>query len=452
MGLFWKIFASIGIAMAVTLVGTVYVTFRIAGQVWEQVNVEGRDRVIQEVNAALQEGGERELKAWLFKHPRLSGSAVLYVMNERGQELLGRATPRELMQLLRTRPLRGPSTPPNLRPMQLTPHLIGPDGKEYRLFFSRAPFSFLGILIWPGTPIAVSTIALLTAAVTALLLARYLSSPMVRLQKASRALAAGVLDARVGSPFNRRKDEVGTLARDFDTMAERVQALVTDKETLLRDVSHELRSPLARIRVALALAQRRADTAAQGDLARIEREAERLDALVGQVMTLSRLRTATEPARGIVRVDSVIAEIVDDARFEHPQAALEYTVPGPVELLGDAAGVKSAIENVIRNALVYADGDGPIHVKLEVSDGCAVVRVLDRGPGVADEDLAKIFEPFYRTDQSRDHQASGGQGIGLAITARVVELHRGTVQARNRAEGGLEVILSLPLGRTGKPS
>ena len=165
MGLFWKIFVSIGIAMAVTMVARLYVTFGIAAQAWEQVNVEGRDRIIQEVNAALQQGGERELKAWLFKHPRLSGSTVLYVMNEGGQELPGRAIPAELIRLLRTRPMRGPTTPPNLRPMQLTPHLIGPDGKEYRLFFSQAPFTFFGVLIWPGTPIAVSTIALLTAAI-----------------------------------------------------------------------------------------------------------------------------------------------------------------------------------------------------------------------------------------------------------------------------------------------
>ena len=151
------------------------------------------------------------------------------------------------------------------------------------------------------------------------MLARYLSSPIVRLQKASKALAAGALDTRVGRPFNRRKDEVGTLARDFDAMAERLQALVTDKETLLRDVSHELRSPLARIRMALALAQRRADQAAQPDLARIEREAERLDALVGQVMTLTRLRTATEPRRELVNLETLVAEVVDDARFEHPQ-------------------------------------------------------------------------------------------------------------------------------------
>jgi two-component system, OmpR family, sensor kinase len=282
-----------------------------------------------------------------------------------------------------------------------------------------------------------------------LLLARYLSSPIARLQKASRALAAGALDTRVGAPFNRRKDEVGTLARDFDAMAERIQALVTDKETLLRDVSHELRSPLARIRVALALAQRRADQAALPDLARIEREAERLDAMLGQVMTLTRLRTATAPRRDIVRFDTLVAEVIDDARFEHPKAQLNYAANGSVDVVGDAGGLKSAVENVVRNALVYADIDQPIDVGLRVGSEHAVVQISDRGPGVPEEDLTRIFEPFYRTDKSRDHQKNGqGQGIGLAITARVMELHGGSVEARNRAEGGLEVTLSLPLGRS----
>jgi two-component system, OmpR family, sensor kinase len=447
-GLFWKIFMVFTVAMTVTLVGAVYVSFRLANQLFDQVNVEGRDKVIEETAAALAHGGERELKMWLYQHPRVAPGTVLLVLNERGDELLGRAMPRELFQLLRTRPFRPQSSPPpaNLRPMQVLPHLVGPNNEEYRLLFSRAPFTFLGLLMWPGTPIAVISIAILATALMALLLARYLSSPIARLQKASLALAAGALDARVGQPFTRRKDEVGTLARDFDKMAERIQALVTDKETLLRDVSHELRSPLARIRMALALAQRRADQAAQPDLARIEREAERLDALVGQVMTLTRLRTATEPRRDIVRLDELVAEVVDDARYEHPQTKVEYSASGEVSLRGDPDGLKSAVENVVRNALIYSDPAQPIEVRLETSAREAAVRVLDRGPGVAPADLARIFEPFYRTDQSRDHRQDG-QGIGLAITARVTELHRGSVRALNRPDGGLEVVLKFPLDR-----
>lgn len=448
MGLFWKILMSFMIAMTITLVVSVYVSFRLASQLFDQVNVEGRERIFSEAAAALEDGGERGLKQWLNRNPRPAPGTVLFVMNERGDELLGRAMPRELFQLLRTRPFRPPSRPPpsNLRPMQLTARVIDPrTNEEYRLWLTRAPYTFLGVLMWPGTPVAVISIAVLVTAITALLLARYLSSPIVRLQKASRALAAGSLDTRVGSPFNRRKDEVGTLARDFDIMAERIQALVTDKETLLRDVSHELRSPLARIRMALALAQRRADQAAQPDLARIEREAERLDKLVGQVMTLTRLRTATEPRRELIDLRTLVAEVVDDARFEHPQTKVEYSASGPAQLLGDPDGLKSAIENVVRNALTYAP-DQPIEVRVETTATQAAVRILDNGPGVPPEDLAKIFEPFYRTDESRDHRQDG-QGIGLAITARVTELHRGTVRAANRPDGGLEVVLTLPLDR-----
>jgi two-component system sensor histidine kinase CpxA len=445
-GLFWKIFISFMIAMTATTVGVVYASFQLANQALEQVNVAGRDRIIAEVSAALERGGERELKAWLFNNPRPAPGTVLLVTNERGDELLGRAMPRELRALLRFRPgARRPDAPGNLRPMQLTPNLIGPNMEEYRLLFARAPVTVLGILMWPGTQVAVLSIGIFAAAIMSVLLARYLSSPIVQLQKASRALAAGALETRVGAPFTRRSDEVGTLARDFDAMAERVQALVTAKETLLRDVSHELRSPLARIRMALALAQRRAGEESQPDLARIEREAERLDALVGQVMTLTRLRTTDAPRRDIMRLDTLVGEVVDDARFEYPDAEVVYSPQGEVSLRGDADGLKSAIENVVRNALIYGDRTKPIEVRLEQDSEKATVRILDRGPGVPDSELKRIFEPFYRTDKSRDHRQDG-QGIGLAITGRVTELHGGTVTARNRAEGGLEIALELPLG------
>lgn len=450
MTLFWKIFVSFMIAMTVTTVGAVYVSFQLASQAFDQVDIEGRDRIIEEVSLALARGGERELKAWLFNHPRPAPGIVLLVTNERGDELLGRAMPRELARLLRVRTLaRRPDRPPNFRPIQLTPSITGPNNEEYRLLFAQAPITFFGILMWPGTQVAVLSIAILAAAVMSLLLARYVSSPIVRLQKASRALAAGALDTRVGAPFNRRGDEVGTLAKDFDAMAERIQALVTAKETLLRDVSHELRSPLARIRMALALAERRVGQDSQPDLQRIEREAERLDALVGQVMTLTRLRTTATPRRDVLRLDTLVGEVVDDARFECPDARVDYTASGEVLMQGDAGGLKSAIENIVRNALIYGDRTKPIDVRLSTDAETATVRVLDFGPGVPEAELGRIFEPFYRTDKSRDHRQDG-QGIGLAITARVTELHGGTVRAANRPQGGLEIALSLPLPPRGE--
>jgi signal transduction histidine kinase len=442
--LFWKIFVSFMIAMTITSVGAIYVTYRIVSQPLTQTDFEGRPEIISEVSAALARGGERGLKTWLRENPRPAPGIVLLVTNERGDELLGRAMPGEVARLLRTRPLGPRDRPPNFRPVQLTPTITGPDGEVYDLRFETAPISIFGIFVWPGTPIAVLSIALVAAAVVSLLLARYLSSPIVRLQTASRSLAAGALETRVGAPVTRRGDEVGRLARDFDAMAERIQALVVAKETLLRDVSHELRSPLARIRMALALAERRAGAASQPDLARIEREAERLDALVGQVMTLTRLRTTDAPRRDVVHLDALVGEVVDDARFEYPDAKIEYAPPGGVSVRGDADGLKSAIENVLRNAMTYGDRTKPVEVRIDTTATAATVRVLDRGPGVPQAELERIFEPFYRTDKSRDHRQDG-QGIGLAITSRVTELHRGKVTARNRAEGGLEIAIELPL-------
>jgi two-component system sensor histidine kinase CpxA len=444
--LFWKIFISFMVAMTITSVGAIYVTYRIVSRPLTQTEFEGRDSIIRDVSESLARGGERELKAWLNSHPRPARGTVLLVTNERGDELLGRAMPRELRALLNFRPpARRPDRPANFQGVQLTPMITGPDGEEYRLLFARAPVTIFGILMWPGTSVAVLSIALLAAAIVSLALARYLSLPIVRLQKASRSLAAGALDTRVGAPVTRRGDEVGKLARDFDAMAEHIQALVTAKETLLRDVSHELRSPLARIRMALALAERRAGEASQPDLARIEREAERLDALVGQVMTLTRLRTANGPRRDVVRLDTLVGGVVDDARFEYPDAHLELTTSGEISLRGDAEGLKSAVENVVRNALIYGDRSKPIEVRLTAVGDRATIRVLDRGPGVPEAEIKRIFEPFYRTDKSRDHRQDG-QGIGLAITSRVTELHGGTVAAANRAEGGLEITIELPLG------
>ena len=475
MSLFWKLFASIGVAMVVMLVATTYVSYELASRTFDQANIEGREPIIEEAAEVLLQRGERGLREWLRDYTREAPrEMVLLIVDEDGDELLGRAMPGEVRRLLAGGGQRGGrggdgpgggdgaggrggpggrdgpggdfgggQRPPNLRPAQLAPDLIAPDGEAYRLLFTRPLFTVFGVLTWPGTRTAVVTIAILVAAVTSLLLARYISSPIVRLQRASRALAAGVLETRVGSPSNRRSDEVGILARDFDTMAERIQALITDKETLLRDVSHELRSPLARMRMALALAQRRASDAEQPDLTRIEKEAEQLDELIGQIMTLARLRTQQEPTREPLLLEELIAQVLDDARFERPDAQIESHGEGPARVLGDPRGIKSALENVVRNALTYAGTDGPIEVHLERSGSDFEVRVCDSGPGVPEEDLTRIFEPLYRADASRDHKTAG-QGIGLAITARVMELHRGVVSAANRAGGGLEITFRLP--------
>ena len=479
MSLFLRIFLSFGAAMAATLVATVYISFQFAQGAFDPVRIEEHDPMVNEAAIALAERRERGLRDWLAENTRQESGLILLIVDDRGEELLGRALPGEMRRLLRVGAPRpgdgmgfgggdrgmGPpdrsrgsdeQRPPNLRPAQLTPHLVGDDGDEYRLLFVRPPVSVFGMLAWPGSRAAVGAVVLVIAALTSLLLARYISAPIARLRRASRDLAKGDLDARVGAPERGwSTDEVGVLSRDFDTMAERIQALITDKETLLRDISHELRSPLARIRMALGLAERKANDEVQPNLARIEQEAERLDALIGQIMTLARLRTQQEPVREPVSMEVLVRGIVDDARYEHPDATVNYQSPDRQEVFGDPRGIASAVENVVRNALAYAGKAGPIDVGIATGDGDVVVTVRDRGPGVLPEELPRIFEPLYRADESRDHGAapkgSVGQGIGLAITARVMELHGGEAKAVNRAGGGLKVTLRLPTGAGERP-
>ncbi len=446
MRLFWKIFAAFGLAMAATIATVVFVSFRLGDRAFDQLNFEGRERIIQEAAAALEGGGEWRLRLWMLRNPRPAPGMALLVLDEAGNELLGRMPPRQVAKLLRAEPFSESQRPANVRPQQLTTEIIGPDGREYQMVFALAPVTFMGVLTWPGTQALVLTTALVAALLTSLLLARYLSAPIVRLQSATRSLAAGNLDTRVGASVSRRSDEMGRLARDFDGMAERLQSLVMDKEALLRDVSHEFRSPLARISVALALAQRKSGAAAEADFARIEREVERLNDLVGQVMTLTRLRTQTAPRRVPVLLSTLAEEVVADARFERAEADIRYTPAVVPAVLGDPSGLKSAIENVVRNAVAHGGHDQPIEVTVTGTTKEVRVTVRDYGPGVPDEDVERIFEPFFRVDPSRDHGGSDGQGIGLAITARVMELHGGSATARNCADGrGFEVALVVPV-------
>ena len=223
MSLFWKLFASIGVAMVVMLVATAYISYELASRTFDQANIEGREPIIEQAAEVLAQRGERGLREWLRDHTREAPrEMVLLIVDENGDELLGRAMPGEVRRLLASGVQRGGrgggpggdggnrgggfgggQRPPNLRPAQLAPDLIAPDGEAYRLLFTRPLFSVFGVLTWPGTRLAVVTIAILVAAVTSLLLARYISLPIVRLQRASRSLAAGVLETRVGSPSNR---------------------------------------------------------------------------------------------------------------------------------------------------------------------------------------------------------------------------------------------------------
>ena len=312
------------------------------------------------------------------------------------------------------------------------------------LLVPRRP-SIFGALSLPGISVRILGIALVVSAFASWWLAQHLSAPIRRMREGARALAGESLDVRVSAGLEDRKDELAVLARDFDAMADRLRANRGALTQLLRDISHELRSPLARMRLALRLARRpSADTVRQLD--RMEREIERLDVLISQVLKLARLNGTDVPfKREAFDVGEVIDEVVRDAEFEgtakgcrvETHGAAGSVVSGSRELL------RSAIENVLRNAVRYSPQGAPVEVAVERNAAGLTIAIRDRGPGVPAAELERIFEPFYRVAESRDRD-SGGEGIGLAITSQVMKAHGGTARAENRAGGGFEVRLNLP--------
>jgi two-component system sensor histidine kinase CpxA len=301
--------------------------------------------------------------------------------------------------------------------------------------------SFYWIIFMRTVPVAI------TLGLVCFVLARYITKPVLTMRSALRRFGEGDLEQRVGAVVGKRRDEIGELARDFDHMAERIETLLSAQRRLLEDISHELRSPLARQRVALELARQRSSADAIPSLDRVEREAERLDELVGQLLTLTRLESKTDKSvREPIDLPAMIREVVENAEFEAHNGSRsvqlttcdECTVDGIPELL------RRAIENVVRNALAYTAEGTAVEVSLQTTATAALIQVRDHGPGVPESELADIFRPFYRISNARERE-TGGVGLGLTIVDRAVRSHHGEVVARNQPGGGLLVEISIPL-------
>jgi len=283
-------------------------------------------------------------------------------------------------------------------------------------------------------------------------LARYLTTPLLKLRTTTNELAEGNLGARVATNLVKRRDEVGQLGRDFNLMAQRLESMVKAQQRLLGDISHELRSPLARLGVALGLARQRSGAEANGALDRIERESDNLNEMISQLLTLTRLESGTDGRkRTEVDLAALVREVADDADFEARSVnrAVQVVSTDDCSINGVEELLRSAVENVVRNAVRYTPEGTAVEVALRKQNGggdnFAVISVRDRGNGVPEDALERIFRPFYRTEDARDRQSGGGTGLGLAITERAVRMHGGSVQAVNAADGGLAVEMRLGL-------
>jgi two-component system, OmpR family, sensor kinase len=471
--LFLRIFMLFWIAMALIVGGSIAITFTIAAREYEAPESQRRPSMAIQASEVLAHGGIDALKSWLDANKNSIPDRDLFIVGADGTDILGRRLSEGAARRLEffnrdefvnrdaagapggglgPRPFGAPP-PGNFRPSRAAPQIVAADGAVYTvLSVARRP-SIFGALSLPGISFTILCIALVVSALTSWWLAQHLSAPIRRIQEGARALASENLDSgarpgyRVSAGLEGRRDEVAVLARDFDAMADQLRANRSAITQLLRDISHELRSPLARMRVALGLArQPPADLSRQLD--RLEREIERLDSLISQVLKLARLHGTDAPfARETFDLDEVIEEVVRDANFEGAvkNCRVRLQSAASAALNGNRDLVRSAIENVLRNAVRYSPQDAPVDVSVTRSDAGVAILIRDRGPGVPDSDLERIFEPFYRVAESRDRD-SGGEGIGLAITAQVLKAHGGSAKAANSQGGGFEVRLNLPAG------
>jgi len=440
LSLFWKLFLTMWLSIVGFSATIGWLNDKLARAQWaeEPANTfsRGMVRITQRAQQALQMEGRKGLRNELLNIPRMTRSHI-YIVDEQGQEMLGRDN--ALKQLAERRTVMD------------TVEFQDQEGLSYTILtVNRTPPATLLAPGPQGTALRLVAAAIISALIS-YFLARSLVTPIEELRKASRKIAAGDLATRVSKTMPGRQDEIGQLAADFDVMTSRLQAMQQANQRLLQDVSHELRSPLARLSVALEIARKKGTGAIESEINRIALESERLETLVNDVLGL--LRETSETARQSdedLDLDALLSDLVEVVNYEVPEGMMGicWQEAEPCHFHGDRELLWRAMENLLRNALRYTVPEKGVLLTLKASKRRSSVRlaVRDFGPGVPEGELEKILEPFYRVQESRD-RVSGGHGLGLSIAANAVQRHGGSIKAQNAEGGGLLVTIELPLNR-----
>jgi signal transduction histidine kinase len=448
--LFLKIFLSFWLAQAMFLVLGILVT--VAMRPARRISaIEAlQPKFLSEAVAAYQAGGPDRMRQYL--HSLRETQNVRAALFRDRESLVGHSVPPQFVEVANGQRHTTDTLLGRLNPhfQMLRASMRGSDGHEYILVTELPPGQTA--LFGPnGVPGIGILIFVLTSGLVCYLLAKFLTSPVLRLRKAAQKLASGDLSTRVGAPPSPGGDEVSQLLRDFDLMAEQIEKLVNAQSRLLKDISHELRSPLARLSVALELARQRTGAEGQSILDRISMESNRMNELIGSLTTIARLESGAGSIRKqAVHLEDLVQEIARDAAFEAQtrNTQVECEILDELPVAGDPALLRSAIENVVRNATRYTREGTAVVIRAEKKKAGnlqeAYIQVSDSGPGVSEGELDKIFEPFYRIDDARE-RSTGGVGLGLAITDQAIRLHGGSVRASNLPEGGLLVEMHIPL-------
>ena len=447
-GIFAKIFFWFWFAMA--MLGVAMVSFTLLsgsqpiGQRWMSRAI---DLYARSAVDFYQHGGTPLLNRYLDDIAKSNGIHAT-LLDSQGRDIAARGLPPGAENLVR----RAVSTGHTQIQTALTWSGASPiPAPEGNYVFVAQVHAFRGLLHAPdlGMALVRLAISLLAAGLLCALLARHIATPIRALQSAATRIAAGDLSVRATPAIGPRKDELADLARDFDRMADRIQSLLQKQQELLGDISHELRSPLARMSVSLELA-RRGDTEA---LEHMQSDLTRLDEFIGEILTLTRLQAQDQQQPlATVNLRTILEGVAEDARLEvrSGSKSVRFSQADDCWLAGDPNLLRSCFENVLRNAIRYTAPGTTVEIRLARSGSASLhaeISIDDSGPGVPNESLPRLFEPFFRVSESRE-RSTGGTGLGLAISQKVVTLYGGTIKAHNRENGGLSISISLPLQKS----
>jgi len=376
----------------------------------------------REAADVLSAGGRPALQQWLAEEAQIPPDVSVFILDQDSRDIFGRQLPEEFTNIVRNYVITpADQVQSNYRPLHLTPQLVGPDGEVYAFLVLPKTISLWGS---PATLIGLIVVALLVIGSVAWLIASRFGRPIGELQAAVRQLASGHIDARVPTTISNRRDELGALAADFNSMADQLQSLIDSREQLMQEMSHELRSPLARLQASLALTAHRKkldDTERE----QIECEVRRIDQTIGEMLRFSRLEAPAAVVHRLIRVGKLLRDLVDVAEVEAKARGcrLKLTSEHDLQVIGDLDVLRSGFENILRNAIRYAPADSDVELTAHKKGAAIIIQICDRGPGIPEQYLDRIFEPFFRV-KNRIADA-GGSGLGLAIAQRAFEVMDG---------------------------
>jgi two-component system, OmpR family, sensor kinase len=391
--------------------------------------------------------GEKGLIQWMQDKAEIPDNVSVYILNKSGIDILGRELPKQYSTFISEHVVADlPRATDTYLPTQLAPRIIGPDNQVYAVLVIPK-----GISLWGNRAMATGLllVAILVIASVAWLIAKTISKPISQLQLVVRDLSLGTTDARAPRSLANRGDEIGVLAADFNVMANKIKQLIDSRELLFQEMSHELRSPLARLQAALALAVE-SNMPTNDVMQKVEPEIERMDKAIGDMLRYSSLDKSITPKSELVRINRLLEKLIDSETTEalRKNCSMNLEIEKELIVIGDPELLARGFENIIRNSIRYTENGTAVDISAYQSSNLTdenkhiTVIISDKGPGVSEKNINKIFEPYFKIkNEKHPHESTG---LGLAIVKRVFEHHDGNVFAFNRDGGGLSIIVKLP--------